>query len=197
MPRYGRCWMSALASLPSTCDKPTDQSHSRLALSFTNCLLAQSGQRTYECAEEEAIAGCLENVDNNAWTSYSNFYTHTHNTCYFLRSQQWKELTDQTINRLSDTSAETVERLEKSQRLQESIAQGQHQSLEYQRQLVENGSVLSQAIEASCGSVKHIMEEFKLSTLEQRNMLFEVFDRVSRVSKINICFPTDLIQHPP
>ena len=67
-----------------------------------------------------------------------------------------------------------MERLEESQRLQESIAERQHQSLEYQRQLVENGSVLSKAIEASRGSVKHMMEKFKLSTLEQRNMIFEV-----------------------
>ena len=49
------------------------------------------------------------------------------------------------------------------------------------RQLVENGSVLSQAIESSRGNVKEMMEEFKLSTMEQRNMIFEVFDRVSRL----------------
>ena len=46
---------------------------------------------------------------------------------------------------------------------------------------MENGSVLSQAIESSRGNVKEMMEEFKLSTLEQRNMIFEVFDRVSRL----------------
>ena len=41
--------------------------------------------------------------------------------------------------------------------------------------------MLSQAIESSRGSVREMMEEFKLSTLEQRNMIFEVFDRVSRL----------------
>ena len=46
---------------------------------------------------------------------------------------------------------------------------------------MENGSVLSQAIESSRGNVKEMMEEFKLSTMEQRNMIFEVFDRVSRL----------------
>ena len=29
--------------------------------------------------------------------------------------------------------------------------------------------------------MREMMEEFKLSTLEQRNMIFEVFDRVSRL----------------
>ena len=34
------------------------------------------------------MASCLEMVDTNAWTSYTNFYTH--NICYFLKSQQWQ-----------------------------------------------------------------------------------------------------------
>ena len=77
-----------------------------------------------------------------------------------------------------------MEKLEESQQLQHEIAAGQRDSLEYQRQLVENGTFLSQAIEASRGSVQEMMEEFKLSTLEQRNMIFEVFDRVSRLQNL-------------
>ena len=63
---------------------------SRLALQFANCQLAQSGQKTFPCGVEESVAACLEIVDTNAWTSYTNFYTHTHNMCYFLKSQQWQ-----------------------------------------------------------------------------------------------------------
>merc|ERR1719228_1454377 len=104
--------------------------------------------------------------------------------CHFLKSQQWQELTHQTINKLSDTSAETVEKLEQSHLLQQELAAGQLESLEYHRQLVENGSYLSQAIEASRGNVRGMLDEFKLSTLEQRNMLFEVFDRVSKLQNL-------------
>ena len=77
-----------------------------------------------------------------------------------------------------------MEKLEESQLLQQEIAEGQRDSLEYQRQLVENGSYLSQAIEASRGNVQEMMEEFKMSTLEQRTMIFEVFDRVSRLQNL-------------
>ena len=59
-----------------------------------------------------------------------------------------------------------MEKLEESQQLQQEIAEGQRDSLEYRRQLVENGSYLSQAIEASRGGVQEMMEEFKMSTLE-------------------------------
>ena len=77
-----------------------------------------------------------------------------------------------------------MEKLEESQQLQQEIAEGQRDSLEYQRQLVENGSYLSQAIEASRGNVQEMMAEFKMSTMEQRNMIFEVFDRVSRLQNL-------------
>ena len=51
----------------------------------------------------------------------------------FSRSQQWRELTQQTITQLGDTSALTVQRLEASHELQQDIAAGQRISLEYQR----------------------------------------------------------------
>jgi len=183
-PRYGECWSSALSALQPVCQSLDQSSHSRLALQFANCQLAQSGQKTFPCGAEEDIASCLETVDTFGWTSYTSFYTHTHNMCHFIQSQLWQEETDLTITKLSKTSAKAVEALEESQQLQEEIAEGQRESLEYQRKLVENGSYLSQAIEASRGNVQEMMEEFKVSTLEQRNMIFEVFDRVSRLQNL-------------
>ena len=61
-----------------------------MALQFANCQLAQSGQKSFPCGAEESVASCLETVDTNGWTSYTNFYSHTHNMCYFLKSQQWQ-----------------------------------------------------------------------------------------------------------
>ena len=60
----------------------------------------------------------------------------------------------------------------------------QQQSLEYQRQLAENGTFLASAIEASKGNVKEMIEEFKMSTFEQKTLIFEVFDRVSRLQNL-------------
>ena len=60
-------------------------------------------QKVYPCDPEDDVSKCLENVDPNAWTSYSNFYTHTHlHICYFLKSQQWQELTDQEKDNISN-----------------------------------------------------------------------------------------------
>ena len=89
-PRYGECWSSSLAQLETVCQALDQDTHSRLALQFANCQLAQTGQKTFPCEADESISSCLESVDTFAWTSYTNFYTHTHNMCYFIQSQQWQ-----------------------------------------------------------------------------------------------------------
>ena len=116
------------------------------------------------------VAGCLQNVDDNAFTAY-----------YFIKFQEWQEMTDNTITRMSSSSAKEME---ESHNLQKEIAIGQQDSLEYQRQLAENGSVLSQAIEASKGNVRDMLEEFRMSTSEQKHLIFEVFDRVARLQNL-------------
>ena len=89
-PRYGECWAGALARLEVVCQDLQEETHSRLALQFANCQLAQSGQTTFSCGAEESLSSCLEEVDSIAWTSYTTFYTHTHNMCYFIQSQLWQ-----------------------------------------------------------------------------------------------------------
>ena len=61
-----------------------------LSLQFAHCQIAQSGRPNFPCRQEESLASYLEMVDTNAWTSYTNFYSHTHNMCYFIQSQLWQ-----------------------------------------------------------------------------------------------------------
>ena len=89
-PRYGECWASALARLETVCQDLQEETHSRLALQFANCQLAQSGQTTFSCGAQESLSSCLQSVDTIAWTSYTTFYTHTHNMCHFIQSQLWQ-----------------------------------------------------------------------------------------------------------
>jgi len=184
LPRYGSCWMTALSQLSPTCSQLSEDSQARLALQFTNCFLDQAGQHQYPCEQDQEVASCLQGVDNNAFTAYSNFYTHTQNMCYFLKSQEWQEITDNTIHRLSTSSAKVAQEMEESINLHKEIQIGQQDSLEYQRQLAVDGSQLSKAIEASKSNVRNMLEEFKMSTNEQKHLIFEVFDRVTRLQNL-------------
>ena len=98
--------------------------------------------------------------------------------------QIWQEETDKTVNRLTVNSEKVGRSLEQSHSLQNEILSNQHLTIEYHRQLVENGTLLSHAIETSRENVVDMMAEFKTSTAEQRSMIFEVFDRVSRLQNL-------------
>ena len=68
--------------------------------------------------------------------------------------------------------------------MQKQIAEKQKESLSYQRELAANGSMLSQALDASRASVREMLAEFKSSTDEQRTLIFEIFDRVAKLQNL-------------
>jgi hypothetical protein len=74
--------------------------------------------------------------------------------------------------------------MEDSHRLQADILEGQEKTLEFNRQLVANSSHLTRALEVSKESVRDMITEFRLSTTEQKTLIFEVFDRVARLQSL-------------
>lgn len=104
--------------------------------------------------------------------------------CYFLQSQVWHEETENVMSRLSDTSSKVATKIEESSDVQERIISNQKETLEYQRQIVANGSILSKAIELSKVNVREMLAEFKSSTDEQRGMIFEIFERVNKLQNM-------------
>lgn len=176
-PKYGTCWTRALKDLETGCKNLDDEVQSRLALNFANCFLAKAGQNTFPCQSDTPIEACLQEVDNNAFTAYSNFFTHTQNMCYFLQSQVWQEDTEATITSLASNSAKVSESLAESHQLQQQLVWRQEESLEYHKELA-NGIVGAKS------NVREMLEEFKVSTVEQKTLIFEVFDRVARLQNL-------------
>ena len=74
-PKFGDCWKNSLSYLENGCKELTDDLQSRMSLRFANCFLAQSGQKTYPCEENEAVSNCLSSIDSNGFTAYSEFFT--------------------------------------------------------------------------------------------------------------------------
>jgi hypothetical protein len=100
-----------------------------------------------------------------------------------------------------------VQTLEDTNELQDAILEAQRKSLSQQERLLESSSQLGIALDMSKDNVKDMLEEFRLayahffpfqlvqiimflflinrsSTSEQRNMIFEVFDRLSKLQNL-------------
>lgn len=183
-PRYGACWKQALENVEQGCKRLTDGVQQRLALGFTNCFLEASGLSTYPCEQNEEIKTCIVEMDGKAFGTYTNFFTHTQNICFFLQSQIWQENADQTITKLSSTSEEVASQLEQSQNIQSELIKKQNDTLSNQEKLLRNGIDLSKTIEQSSSNVHALFEDFKHATYEQRAMIGEVFDRVSKLQSV-------------
>lgn len=60
-----------------------------MALSFANCHLEKAALDTYPCEEGQPLTQCLHAMKGDilAFQSYTEFFTHTQDICFFLQSQ--------------------------------------------------------------------------------------------------------------
>ena len=82
---------------------------------------------------------------------------------------------------MSQNSVKVAAAISNWSQLQDKILDNQVATLEYQRQIMENGSMLSIALESSRENARQLMEEFKSSTDEQKALIFSIFDRVTKL----------------
>lgn len=144
------CWKEAVSQLNSTCKMLSDVQQSRLAVAFANCHLGKSGRTTYACDSSMSIRECTSDMDTVAFQTYTEFFTHTGHICYFLQNQMWQERAENVILQLSETSSETVYKLQRS--------------LEHHR-----------AIEKKQNKVLGAFESMEELALKQRDLLWEVY----------------------
>ena len=184
MPKYGICWSDALKNLEVGCKHLSDDIQHRLALKFANCFLLATGRQQYHCPDNFELSDCTKDMALEAYIAYNEHFTHTHNMCQFLQSQIWQEQTDSTINRLTDTSVEAIQKIEVSNALQNKVMQKQNESLQNQQIFIERGQELKRLLEDSSIDVHKLFEEFKDTTSEQRDLLFEVFDKLTGLQSL-------------
>ena len=184
MPKYSQCWTKALDNLENGCQHLSDDAQHRMALQFANCFLLKTGRPTYPCEKTDEISQCTKNMPSEAYATYSQFFTHTQNMCFFLQAQVWQEETGHTINRLSNSSATVAQQLEEASELQGKILKDQNMSLENQGILLNRGLQLKKTLEESSMDVHRMLNDFKNSTKEQKMLLFEVFDRMNSLQSL-------------
>ena len=184
LPRHGICYSSALSFLESGCKSLTDELQHRLALKFANCLFLKNGLPIYKCSDHVDFSDCTKGMTTEAFMTYTHFYTHTQNMCFFLEAQAWHEETDLTIHRLSETSDAVVKKIESSNKLQSEFMVKQEESLSNQKLVIDRGVELKVLLESSRMDVHAMLDDFKTTTTEQKQLTFEVFDKLADLQSI-------------
>ncbi|XP_046358220.2 uncharacterized protein LOC124136351 isoform X2 [Haliotis rufescens] len=181
MPRYGTCWKDAMMTIQNGCKQLTDDVQGRLSLAYLNCFLEFQGRDVYECDADQPFHECAKNMLDVDRGSFTTFFTHTQNICYFLQAQVWHEETENTIGRLSDSSSQVASKLEDSYKLQNQVLKQQEESIKNQEMIMDKASNLSNIISASSDDIHVMFADFKETTQEQRLLITDVFDRVAKL----------------
>ncbi|RDD38876.1 Protein brambleberry [Trichoplax sp. H2] len=152
-----QCWHEALMQFQRGCKHLSSIDQSRLAISLTNCHLAQSGHPIFPCSNNQSIEECTQTMDKADFIIYTEFFTNSISICFFIRNQQWQENTEFIINQLSISSLETAKKLKKSLQYHEQLLQKQHNSLENQKLIIQNERLLKESIKNSTEDMTDIL----------------------------------------
>lgn len=186
VPQYGKCWTEAIRRIDKTCSDLNEKTQAALALRFTKCFIEMSGgSNTNSNNVDEDLNACddiecMANMSERVFQTYTHFYTHTTNICYYLMHQIWHSQTESTINQLQTQSQSVSKQLEIAGQLQINLLQQQREGLKVQRELVAHGVNLSSVLSESQGSLHRLTEQFRNSTIEQGRQLGDLFQRLAQ-----------------
>ncbi|KAL3975024.1 hypothetical protein ACER0C_023650 [Sarotherodon galilaeus] len=177
--RYGECWARALEYLDASCRDLTSESQSLIALRFTHCHLSSSGRDFPACPEGSEVSRCTAGMDTVAFNSYTEFFTHTHSMCHFLQSEAWQRQAENTIYRLTESSAGVAEQLQSTRLMAEDLIEAQSAALQAQKAILSNGEELRVTLRDSTQGLRSVFSELSSASREQQVVLSELFNRVS------------------
>ncbi|CAI5648686.1 uncharacterized protein LOC100704737 isoform X1 [Oreochromis niloticus] len=177
--RYGECWARALEYLDASCRDLTSESQSLIALRFTHCHLSSSGRDFPACPEGSEVSRCTAGMDTVAFNSYTEFFTHTHSMCHFLQSEAWQRQAENTIYRLTESSAGVAEQLQSTRLMAEDLIEAQSAALQAQKAILSNGEELRVTLRDSTQGLRSVFSELSSASREQQVALSELFNRVS------------------
>ncbi|KAK2850941.1 hypothetical protein Q5P01_007217 [Channa striata] len=176
---YGDCWARALEQLDAHCKDLTSESQSWMALRFTHCYLSSSGRNFPACPEGSEVSKCTGAMDAVAFNTYTEFFTHTHSICHFLQSEAWQNRAENTIYRLTESSAGVAEQLQSTKQMAEDLIEAQSAALKAQQEILNNGEELRLTLRESAQGLQAVFSELSSLNMEQQVVLSELFNRVS------------------
>jgi len=181
--RYGPCWTAALESLETGCRQLTEDVQHELTLKFVECFMLKTG-RPFEACDDVDRVECTRRMSPEVFSTYTEFFTHTQSICFYLQAREWQIATEYTIDRLTDSSADVVQKLESAEGIQHELLRKQNDSVHIQQQLLDDGAELQQTLQESKVDVQAMMQEFQTAVSEQKNLKDVVFEVIHRVQAL-------------
>lgn len=173
---HNSCWAKAISKLNATCNSLSDTEQRRLALAFANCHLEESGRPTYPCSA--SLKDCTSRMSQEAFNTFTQFFTHTDHICYFLQGELWQRRTENTITQLSDTSTAAVEKLERALEYHRELEVKQDSALRMQGEILEQDRQIASSLRETGKNLTAIIGDVAEKAEKQKALLDDTLSSV-------------------
>ena len=177
--RDSPCWKAAVNELQSKCSEMTDIEKSILAIKFANCHFKKSGLTTYDCTEKanfQDCTSCMKAIDSSSFLVYTEFFTHVTDICFYLESKNSRLKTIETITLLSQTTSDTIIKLEVALKNERNISTMQNALFTTQEDIVEGLETLNTILHNATASGKDTL-------LDTKELIANLFAAIESLAK--------------
>ncbi|KAL6079595.1 TRP domain-containing protein [Balamuthia mandrillaris] len=118
-----KCWTQAILLFDEGCRGMNEETKGRLAVALTNCHLMRSGMDPFLCSSDMSILECTSPMtkDPIAFNTFTEFFLHAENVCYYLQSEYFQQRTEEAVNVLAQATHRSVYALEEVRSMTASV----------------------------------------------------------------------------
>ncbi|KFB41628.1 hypothetical protein ZHAS_00009257 [Anopheles sinensis] len=136
------CHHRIILKLKKSCHELNAEQMGKLSVMLLNCQSDSEGRPVFACTEEMSLRQCTERMDPDTWNAYHLITNRAKAVCASVRHEQFRGLTELTVNKLMSTAHEQI-------RMMDELASNQ-------RQLQ---SVTKEAVDEMVGNNERIMNQ--------------------------------------
>ncbi|KAJ9599165.1 hypothetical protein L9F63_010342 [Diploptera punctata] len=118
----------------NSCADMTEEDLAKMSVNLLNCQSAVEGRQQFPCTKEMSLRECTSSMDSDMWNTYHLMNNRARAVCYAARHQQFRAMSEMTVNKLMDSASsqlETMTLLKKGQHKLESLTQQTMESLSF------------------------------------------------------------------
>ncbi|XP_055595220.1 protein brambleberry-like [Uranotaenia lowii] len=102
------CHHRVILKLKNSCNQLNAEEIGKLAVMLLNCQSDSEGRRIYPCTEQMSLKECTSNMDPDTWNAYHLVTNRAKAVCASVRHDQFRGLTELTVNKLMSTAHEQI-----------------------------------------------------------------------------------------
>ncbi|PNF32494.1 hypothetical protein B7P43_G03867 [Cryptotermes secundus] len=96
--------LQVVMNIRNSCSDLTEEELAKMSVNLLNCQSAVEGRKHFPCTSSMSLRECTSSMDPVVWNTYHLMNNRARAVCYAARNQQFRALSEMTVNKLMDTA---------------------------------------------------------------------------------------------